>query len=1058
MRRKLQDIIRGKIEQEEHSVVFPQEKLSFTVIENGSCQERFTFTSGSDQPVRGYVSCPNPRISCVTEKFDGTKNTIQFEYRASGMTEGSEEQGYFVLTTNDGEYLYPYHAVIRKNYTHTSIGWIKTLNDFTNLAKLNWTEALALFASGSFTQIFHKGEERELALYRGLTSRGSSSAQMEEFLVGIGKKKCNRFFPDKTRQTFITAGIPFYDEIKIEKSEWGYLNIQVSTDQPFIELSATSIRGGDFNGKHFIFRYRILPEKMHEGRNMASIVFETVDQRFEVEIIAAAEQVYEKENEKDSRRVVELQLEQQFLSYRLGRTERSAWMKTSVSIISAYIEKHSEEIWFRLYLAYIYFICKENESAQDVMSGLEDLSARKREPIGGFYLYLTTFLNADRTYCRDVTRQIRELHQKFPNDLVLSWILLELDEALLRSDERRFLFVKRLMNKGSISPMLYLEGYRLAVRNPDLLHENGRFERRLVRWIVDQGLLFADLVPVILQIASRDSAYHPYMVRIMSECYMEYETDDLLKAICSYLINFSHFTDSSFLWFERGVLHHIRLAGLYEAYLRSWNPNNKDLPAEIIRYFMMQNKVQLRWQAKIYAWLICHQDQYQDEWNMYDIKIRSFAVKALKTPRMDEDLIVIYRYLQPRLSHDEWLEAAGHIEQTCRIIIKNNMFTHVCIMQAPAGKIVTIPLHKGCAYVRISDPKALILLQDTYGNIYYRPEETVVKPMFAADDTEDAPGLERLPESESERRERELNDVVKRLERFDDSLEKMDRLVIRAKKLGLHTMLYEEKMLARMLFAGIFTASHEIFFRDICLSHENIQLCDAYVTRLSREYIANRMDFTEDAADYIMQSRRLGRQLSDFCEAALLKNQYTSFELMPMDEVTARRLLQKEILNDEIFDYYNQLPAELKNRYLLNGRIFLQYVGKIGTHCELHYRITIKNSTVESGAENRFFLSRKKTMMESLPGIYCTGIPAFHGADYEYQIVSADGEKTEAATFHYEEGNTNRQPMTRYDRLEELFRADGPDSERVEAYRMEKEVTETAFKRMRVEDDWADTK
>lgn len=454
MRKKIQETIRGKIESVRHKMIFPEKELRFSVIENDTFQGKFSFEAENHMQIRGIVSCPNSHVTCLNPGFDGRRIRIPFEYRSEGMTEGSEEEGYFVITSNIGEFLYPYHAVIRKNYTHTSIGWIKTLNDFTNLAKLNWPEALALFSSGSFSQIFHKGEERELALYRGLTSRGFSSAQMEEFLTAAGRKEQNYFFLNSGKQTFVTSDRPISDFVPVEKANWGYMQIHVSCDSDFVELSAPMISGTDFTGKHAEFAYRILPERMHDGRNLAQIVFETVDQRETVEITAASEDSFRYRLDSHRRDVTDLQLELQYIGFRLGRIEQQAWKKNSLDILTEYQNSHPEDLWHQLYAAYVRFICKDTAAAEEILVEFDARADWKRTPMEGLYLYLTTFQKGDPEYAAEVTALVRELYQRFPGHPVLAWVLLSMDEALLRNEERRYLFLKRLMTRSSTSPVL----------------------------------------------------------------------------------------------------------------------------------------------------------------------------------------------------------------------------------------------------------------------------------------------------------------------------------------------------------------------------------------------------------------------------------------------------------------------------------------------------------------------------------------------------------------------------------------------------------------------------
>ncbi len=1050
MRKKIQETIRGKIESVRHKMIFPEKELRFSVIENDTFQGKFSFEAENHMQIRGIVSCPNSHVTCLNPGFDGRRIRIPFEYRSEGMTEGSEEEGYFVITSNIGEFLYPYHAVIRKNYTHTSIGWIKTLNDFTNLAKLNWPEALALFSSGSFSQIFHKGEERELALYRGLTSRGFSSAQMEEFLTAAGRKEQNYFFLNSGKQTFVTSDRPISDFVPVEKANWGYMQIHVSCDSDFVELSAPVISGTDFTGKHAEFAYRILPERMHDGRNLAQIVFETVDQRETVEITAASEDSFRYRLDSHRRDVTDLQLELQYIGFRLGRIEQQAWKKNSLDILTEYQNSHPEDLWHQLYAAYVQFICKDTAAAEEILVEFDARADWKRTPMEGLYLYLTTFQKGDPEYAAEVTALVRELYQRFPGHPVLAWVLLSMDEALLRNEERRYLFLKRLMTRSSTSPVFYLEAYRLALKDTGLLNVGDRFERRLVHWILGENLLFPDLIPVIILMSEKDTDYHPQMLQNLKQCYQTAPSVDLLKAICTYLISFHRCQESDFAWYALGVRKQIKVAGLYEAFLKCWNPEKTPLPIPVVKYFMMQDKIQWKWKARIYAWLIAHRSDFAAEWDTYDRQICSFAAEALRTGYRSDELFDVFRYYKSRIPRKQWEEEKNDCEETSKITIENDSVTHLCVLEADSRRMITVPVHNGCAFVRLPRQEALLLLQDSYGNLHNLRSYVRITSMFEKEEDAADRFAVSAAAAEAEPQISPVDETAARLEQFADRLSVMDALIVQGKTLGLHVQRYEEQILARSLFCGEFPEHHVLFFRDLCAYPNNERLCDAYVSRISLEYLCGHLPISTEALTYILQSEEKGHHLSDYCKAALVRNWYLPVEEPVLSREKAEALLQELILKGRRFDFYNQLPEEIRGRYLLDGLLYIQFAGSAGAHYEIRYNIRMRSGSQE---EDDVYITRSAAMPESLSGIFCAGIPAVPGAMYQYQILCAGEPRTDWLPLHLEAEPDSRSG-SRIRRMMGLVSENGLDSPRAEQYETERQLADQYFVQMRNDDEW----
>ena len=70
------------------------------------------------------------------------------------MEPGEEARGAFHIISNQGEYYIPFFVSVVPKTIDSSLGNIKNLFHFTNLAKSSWEEAVKLFYSKEFKAVF----------------------------------------------------------------------------------------------------------------------------------------------------------------------------------------------------------------------------------------------------------------------------------------------------------------------------------------------------------------------------------------------------------------------------------------------------------------------------------------------------------------------------------------------------------------------------------------------------------------------------------------------------------------------------------------------------------------------------------------------------------------------------------------------------------------------------------------------------------------------------------------------------------------------------------------
>ena len=90
-------------------------------------------------------------------------------------------EGEITIVSDCGEEVY-LSLSIEVPYCMTSLGKIRDLNEFADLARMDWVEAKKSFAVGTL-KMFLKDNEEYILCYRSLLKSISISQALEEFLI-----------------------------------------------------------------------------------------------------------------------------------------------------------------------------------------------------------------------------------------------------------------------------------------------------------------------------------------------------------------------------------------------------------------------------------------------------------------------------------------------------------------------------------------------------------------------------------------------------------------------------------------------------------------------------------------------------------------------------------------------------------------------------------------------------------------------------------------------------------------------------------------------------------
>ncbi len=118
---------------------------------------RNSFLIRSEKETKGVLYTDTSRIVLKETSFIGTYAEIHYEIHGNGAAAGSKIKGFILIVSDGGEIAIPCEVQVEAPYAMTSMGKIRNLFHFANLAKNYYEEAKRLFFSSDFADIFLTG-------------------------------------------------------------------------------------------------------------------------------------------------------------------------------------------------------------------------------------------------------------------------------------------------------------------------------------------------------------------------------------------------------------------------------------------------------------------------------------------------------------------------------------------------------------------------------------------------------------------------------------------------------------------------------------------------------------------------------------------------------------------------------------------------------------------------------------------------------------------------------------------------------------------------------------
>lgn len=718
MKEKIRQLAKEKFEYELPNILLSEEKLEITVEAGSRFMGSFVISNETKSDMKGivYTSCSNFRIT--NPMFIGKKNEIQFVYDAKRESFKQRKNGTIHIVSNCGEKSLSIDIHIIEPHKTTSLGRIKDLFHFANLAKSDWEEALKLFVSSDFERIFLKEEALKTRYYSLMKSMNWDNS-MEEFLISIQKKAKIQiaFHPNQFEYTDCTSD--FIDTILLEKDTWGYQNFHISSDSEFISFEKTKISTKEFCGNRYELEFLIEKDKLYEGINFGRIWIETPTNRKEIPVKVCVKHESENTRKHKKREEVLLAVTQNYINLRSNQISQDVYTAELELIIKKSKECCSN--WEQKLLELHACILNYQDYAKVILAEMEEsIELIKEESLLCYstYLYLRALYYKNKETINEAVSFIRAYYENGFDSWQLLWFLLYLGDSYDTNPEKKWLELAQCIDDGANSPIIYYEACVCLEDNMKARTYFSKSLHKILAFGVKMNVLSEELTDLFCFLSEQEKKVSPWIMRSLYCLYERTQSKEVLYTICRLLICNQKKDEKYFKWYKKGEEEKLKLENLYEYYIETMPEDFKgDIPTNLFLFFQYDNQLSFEKKAFFYAYIVKNKNRNKEIYETYETVMRRFSLEALKAEKIDANLSILYKTFFGLEDVNERLSIAfSNVMFRQELICEDKNIVGVYITHKEVSKEVYTPLLNGRCYVDIFTENPSIVFINARGN------------------------------------------------------------------------------------------------------------------------------------------------------------------------------------------------------------------------------------------------------------------------------------------------------------------------------------------------------
>ncbi|MBQ9612335.1 MAG: hypothetical protein IJV14_07065 [Lachnospiraceae bacterium] len=733
-------------------LTFSENSIDLVLTEGEVREGSFTIFGHEDESISGFVSSSRVVMQCLTKEFSGSHEVISYRFNGTPFSAGDTVDGYFRIISDHGEYQLPFSVKVMPVPVTSSLGPIRNLYHFTNLAKTSWREALDVFYRPGFLNVFGAADGKDLRLYRGLSARASNEQNMEEFLIATGKKQAVQYLPD---QKEISLDLPAPEKesipikLTIRRSGWGYTQLHVLSESSFVTVSKNTLSAEDFRDGRAELTLNIEPARLHQGKNLGMIrlLAPCSETRIPVSVRYCVSTALKDLHRKEHRQII-FRMMQCYVDFRTRRLSGREFIQRMEQMIRRLTEIDRNDPLHTLYKIHYLLTARKNEDAlwelqalvRRLSGGIDNLPTfsiahfeEEEDVIYCYRMYLTILCAQVSekdpidiySVTQDATRGIEDALKKDPSNWWIAWLLMYASDAFRVEPEAAFRMLEQEYRFGVRSPLLYLEGWQLISQNPAILLELTPYVLQTLLYASRKNILTAAVMTQIVTLAKREKRFSSKLFEVLRAGYaMEEEgpvQDETLEAICLLLIRGNLTDPGYFTWYQKGVDRQLQVTRLFEYYMLSLPEDfDGEIPQMVTRYFAYQSTLPYERNAYLYRYLAEHRQAFPALYEQYESQIESFVPDQLMHHRMNTDLAWLYsQYLTSgRVLSSEMASAAVPAAFTAMVRTTDRNVKRIVLIYDRLKNEQYYPVTNGTAYLPVYGEDNQIFFEDNNGNRY----------------------------------------------------------------------------------------------------------------------------------------------------------------------------------------------------------------------------------------------------------------------------------------------------------------------------------------------------
>lgn len=738
MQKIINQILEGNFDYENGSLDFSCLKIEISLHRGEDYEGSFRVYAAPGKFTAGHVTSSDLRMECLTEEFVGTNEEIAFCFHGKYMEEGEVVKGNFYIVSNQGEYYLPFVVSMEYTVLESSIGPVRNLFHFANLAKCSWREAVKLFYSPDFTCVLSGSDAQYVDVYRSLSAYPGREQNMDEFLIRINKKQHIEFLVEEKQLTLdYVSGEHAYSVtesgVNIVRNGWGYTCLYVECGGDFLFTEKAMLTEDDFLGNRCRLPVFIDGKLCRNGKNYGEIFLYNshVSLTVPVTVISGSRlpgQAVDLSKKRSTVRIMEL-----YQAFRLRKIGTSAWLKETGRLVENLAIQNESDITTRLFQAQLRITEeKYNEAGWILDHVAELLEDTSEETLLAYYLYLTTLIHHETKYINKVTADVERIYKKDNTNWRVAWLLLYLSEEYNKSAAVKWAFLEKQFHFGSRSPVIYIEALILLNNNPALLRRLGGFEQQLLYYGAKREFLNSEVVEQLLYLIGRIKEFSPVLFETLKRLYQKKQDSRVLQEICTLLIKGGKTGKKYFRWYKEGVEAQLRITNLYEHYMMSLDMNLPcKIPKQVLLYFSYQNSMNYEQAAYLYDFVLQNKDRLGDLYFTYLPRIERFVLEQIKKEHINRHLANLYnRMLSPETINEQTAKPLSRLLFAHQIWVEDDRIRKVYVYQPHNRQPAEYVLSGGRTWAALYGNEYTIVFEDAWKNRFIRSVEYTMEKLM----------------------------------------------------------------------------------------------------------------------------------------------------------------------------------------------------------------------------------------------------------------------------------------------------------------------------------------